>query len=48
VIRRFLIPAGFKPQGKSPCAWPVDVADIPLAPNAENALFKSGYGQQDH
>lgn len=39
---------GFKPVGKSPYSWPVDVADIPLAPLAEHALFKYGYGLQDY
>lgn len=39
---------GFKPKGKSPYSWPVDVADIPLAPNADHALFQFGYGLQDY
>jgi beta-glucosidase len=39
---------GFKPKGKSPYSWPVDVADIPLAPNADHALFQYGYGLQDY
>jgi len=39
---------GFKPKGKLPYSWPVDVADIPLAPDAENALFKLGYGLDDY
>lgn len=39
---------GFKPTGKSPYSWPVAVTDIPLAPNAEHALFKFGYGLQDY
>jgi len=39
---------GFKPVGKSPYSWPVDVADIPLAPLAEHALFKFGHGLQDY
>jgi len=39
---------GFKPKGKSPYAWPVDIADLPLAPDAENALFKLGYGLQEY
>jgi beta-glucosidase len=39
---------GFKPVGKSPYSWPVDVADIPLAPFAEHALFKYGYGLREY
>lgn len=39
---------GFKPKGKSPYSWPVTVADIPLAANAEHALFKFGYGLQGY
>ena len=39
---------GFKPKGQSPYSWPVDVADIPLAPNANHALFQYGYGLQDY
>jgi beta-glucosidase len=39
---------GFKPRGKSPFSWPVVVADIPLAPNADHALFKFGYGLQNY
>ena len=39
---------GFKPRGRTPFAWPVDVADLPLAPDADNALFKFGYGLQDY
>ena len=39
---------GFKPKGKSPYSWPVDIEDIPLAPNAPNALFQYGYGLQDY
>lgn len=39
---------GFKPIGKSPYAWPVDAGDIPLAPDAEHALFKFGYGLHDY
>lgn len=38
---------GFKPKGKSPYSWPVDIEDIPLAPDAPNALFQYGYGLQD-
>ena len=39
---------GFKPKGKSPYSWPVDIEDIPLAPNAPNALFQYGYGLQEY
>lgn len=39
---------GFKPTGKSPYSWPVEFADIPIAPYAEHALFKFGYGMQDY
>jgi beta-glucosidase len=39
---------GFKPTGKSPYSWPVDVADIPLAPDADHALFPFGFGLQDY
>jgi beta-glucosidase len=39
---------GFKPTGKSPYSWPVAVNDIPLAPDADHALFKFGYGLQDY
>jgi beta-glucosidase len=39
---------GFRPKGKSPYSWPVDVADIPLAPDADHALFQYGYGLQDY
>lgn len=38
----------FKPTGKSPYSWPVAVTDIPLAPNADHALFKFGDGLQDY
>jgi beta-glucosidase len=39
---------GFKPSGKSPYSWPVKFTDIPIAPYAEHALFKFGYGLQDY
>jgi beta-glucosidase len=39
---------GFKPVGQSPYSWPVNYADIPLAQDAEHALFKFGYGLQDY
>ncbi len=39
---------GFKPVGKSPYPWPGDVRDIPLAPYADHALFKFGYGLEDY
>lgn len=38
----------FKPVGKSPYAWPVYFVDIPLAQDAEHALFKFGFGLQDY
>ena len=38
---------GFKPKGKSPYSWPVDLADLPLAPDAPNALFPYGFGLQN-
>lgn len=48
-VADFLFAAdGIKPSGKSPYAWPVDVADLPLAPDAEHALFQFGYGLQDY
>ena len=39
---------GFKPKGKTPFSWPMEVADLPLAPDAEKALFKFGDGLQDY
>ncbi|GAA0856268.1 glycoside hydrolase family 3 protein [Aliiglaciecola litoralis] len=39
---------GFKPVGKSPYAWPKEFSDIPIAADAEHALFKYGYGLQDY
>ena len=39
---------GFKPKGKLPHAWPADIADLPLAQDAEHALFQFGYGLQDY
>jgi beta-glucosidase len=39
---------GFKPTGKSPYSWPVKFADIPIAPYADHALFKFGYGLQEY
>ena len=48
-VADFLFAAdGFKPHGKSPYAWPVDAADLPLAPDAEHALFQFGYGLDDY
>ncbi|MEP5764293.1 MAG: glycoside hydrolase family 3 N-terminal domain-containing protein [Halieaceae bacterium] len=35
---------GFKPVGKSPYAWPADLADLPLAQDDERALLPYGYG----
>ena len=39
---------GFKPKGKSPYAWPVDVADLPLTKFDERALFKFGFGLETY
>ena len=39
---------GFKPKGKSPYAWPVSVADLPLTKYDERALFKFGYGLEEY
>jgi beta-glucosidase len=39
---------GFKPKGKSPYAWPVDVADLPLTMYDERALFKYGFGLETY
>ncbi|NND00581.1 MAG: glycoside hydrolase family 3 protein, partial [Gammaproteobacteria bacterium] len=39
---------GFKPKGKSPYSWPKDIADLPLAPDAEHALFKFGFGLEEY
>jgi beta-glucosidase len=39
---------GFKPKGKSPYAWPVDVADLPLSMYDERALFKFGFGLETY
>lgn len=39
---------GFTPVGKSPYSWPRTYADIPLAADAEHALFKFGYGLQEY
>lgn len=39
---------GFKPRGKSPYAWPVDVADLPLTMYDERALFKFGFGLETY
>jgi beta-glucosidase len=38
---------GFRPQGKSPYAWPRAVADLPLGQFDERALFPFGYGLQE-
>ena len=35
---------GFTPTGKLPYSWPKRYSDIPLAADAEHALFKFGYG----
>ena len=39
---------GFKPKGKLPYAWPSKVEDLPLAQDAEHALFPYGFGLQDY
>jgi len=39
---------GFKPTGKSPYSWPVEVGDLPLPPYASNALFQYGHGLQNY
>lgn len=39
---------GFTPVGKSPYSWPAAASDIPLAQDAEHALFKFGYGLQGY
>ena len=39
---------GFKPKGKSPYSWPVDLTDLPLAQDADHALFKYGYGLENY
>lgn len=39
---------GFKPTGKSPYAWPVQVEDLPLTLFDERALFPFGFGLQDY
>lgn len=44
-IADFLFAAnGFEPIGKLPTSWPKEYADLPLAPDAENALFPFGFG----
>lgn len=39
---------GFKPTGKSPYAWPIKAADIPLEKNDPRALFPYGYGLSEY
>jgi beta-glucosidase len=39
---------GFKPIGKSPYAWPLQVADLPLSKYDSRALFPFGYGLNDY
>ncbi len=39
---------GFKPTGKSPYAWPAKFEDIPIAADAEHALFQYGFGLTDY
>lgn len=44
-IADFLFAAnGFTPVGKLPTSWPKEYADLPLAQDAENALFPFGFG----
>jgi beta-glucosidase len=44
-VADFLFAAnGFKPVGKLPTSWPEKYEDLPLAPDAENALYPFGYG----
>jgi beta-glucosidase len=44
-IADFLFAAnGFKPVGKLPTSWPKEYADLPLAQDAEHALFPFGFG----
>jgi beta-glucosidase len=39
---------GFKPTAKSPYAWPIHVADLPLSKYDLRALFHFGYGLSDY
>jgi beta-glucosidase len=39
---------GFKPVGKLPTSWPDQYEDLPLAPDAENALYKFGFGLNEY
>lgn len=39
---------GFKPVGKLPTSWPDQYEDLPLAPDAENALYPFGFGLDDY
>ena len=39
---------GFKPLGKTPFSWPRRYADLPLAADAEHALFRFGDGLEDY
>ena len=39
---------GFKPTGKLPFSWPDSFADLPLAPNAPEALYPFGFGLEDY
>lgn len=44
-IADFLFAAdGFEPVGKLPTSWPDKYADLPLAQDADNALFPFGFG----
>jgi len=44
-VADFLFAAnGFKPVGKLPTSWPDKYEDLPLAQDAENALYPFGYG----
>ncbi|MEL0068614.1 MAG: glycoside hydrolase family 3 C-terminal domain-containing protein, partial [Gammaproteobacteria bacterium] len=39
---------GFKPTGKLPFSWPDSFADLPLAPDAPEALYPFGFGLEDY
>lgn len=39
---------GFKPVGKLPTSWPNQYDDLPLAQDAENALYPFGYGLNEY
>ncbi|MFT5277604.1 MAG: beta-glucosidase [Glaciecola sp.] len=39
---------GFKPLGKLPTSWPDQYEDLPLAPDAKNALYPIGFGLNEY